>query len=65
VGAAVAGDALYGGPALEGLERQFLHAARLDFPHPVTGLPVTVEAPLPAELAAVLEALRTAAGPGA
>ncbi len=31
------GDALYGGPTLEGLERQALHAASLQLQHPVSG----------------------------
>ena len=34
-----------------GLERQFLHAARLAFPHPFTDEPVEVESPLPGDLA--------------
>jgi 23S rRNA pseudouridine1911/1915/1917 synthase len=42
-----------GGPDL-GLERQFLHAARLAFTHPFTGAPVDVTSPLPADLAAAL-----------
>jgi 23S rRNA pseudouridine1911/1915/1917 synthase len=58
IGAPVAGDALYGGPPIEGLSRQFLHAARLAFPHPATGERVEVDAPLPAELQAVIEKLR-------
>ena len=33
-----------------GLERQFLHAARLAFAHPVTGAPVDVSSPLPEDL---------------
>ena len=33
-----------------GLERQFLHAARLAFPHPITGEPVETESPLPDDL---------------
>ena len=33
----VAGDPTYGVPGDLGLERQFLHAARLAFPHPFTG----------------------------
>ena len=33
----VAGDPLYGRPGDLGLERQFLHAARLAFEHPFTG----------------------------
>lgn len=58
VGAPVAGDALYGGPAVSGLSRQFLHAARLEFAHPRTGEAVIAEAPLPAELEQVLASLR-------
>ena len=33
-----------------GLERQFLHAARLAFAHPVTGAPLEVRSPLPEDL---------------
>jgi 23S rRNA pseudouridine1911/1915/1917 synthase len=40
------------------LERQALHARRLRFFHPVTGAAIEVEAPLPADMAAVLAALR-------
>jgi 23S rRNA-/tRNA-specific pseudouridylate synthase len=36
------------------LGRQFLHAARLAFPHPVSGERVTVESPLPGDLQAFL-----------
>ena len=37
IGHPVVGDPVYGhGPEL-GLERQFLHAAELSFPHPVDG----------------------------
>ncbi len=54
----VAGDPDYGHVGLLGLERQFLHAARLAFTHPVTGVPVEVESPLPADLAAALQAAR-------
>jgi 23S rRNA pseudouridine1911/1915/1917 synthase len=36
--------------AFDGLPRQALHAHTLTFPHPVTRAPVTVEAPLPADL---------------
>jgi tRNA pseudouridine65 synthase len=39
------------------LHRLALHAAALTFPHPTTGEPVTVEAPLPDDLAAPLRAL--------
>jgi len=40
-----------------GLKRLFLHAARLEFRHPVTGGKLKFEAPLPADLAAVLDRL--------
>ena len=55
IGHPVAGDPDYGTPGRHGLERQFLHAARLAFPHPVTGEPVDVTSPLPDDLAAALE----------
>jgi 23S rRNA pseudouridine1911/1915/1917 synthase len=51
----VAGDPEYGTPGRLGLERQFLHAARLAFAHPVTGAPVDVSSPLPEDLRAALE----------
>jgi 23S rRNA pseudouridine955/2504/2580 synthase len=34
-----------------GLKRMFLHAAKLSFAHPLTGAALTLEAPLPADLA--------------
>jgi 23S rRNA pseudouridine1911/1915/1917 synthase len=46
----VAGDSVYGRPHELGLQRQFLHAARLAFMHPFTGQPVDVESPLPEDL---------------
>jgi 23S rRNA pseudouridine1911/1915/1917 synthase len=54
----VAGDPVYGRPGELGLERQFLHAARLAFAHPFTDQPVVVESRLPAELSAALERAR-------
>lgn len=57
IGHPVCGDPQYGSAGVYGLQRQFLHAARLAFPHPVTAAPIDVSSPLPAELAA---ALRTA-----
>jgi 23S rRNA pseudouridine1911/1915/1917 synthase len=57
IGHPVAGDPEYGTAGRLGLERQFLHAARLVFEHPVTGQTVDVSSPLPADLAAVLERL--------
>jgi 23S rRNA pseudouridine1911/1915/1917 synthase len=54
IGLPVVGDPVYGAPE-PGLRRQFLHAARLAFPHPVTGEKVEVVSALPADLTAVLE----------
>jgi len=51
----VAGDAVYGRPTELGLERQFLHAARLEFAHPFTDERVEVESPLPEDLSVALE----------
>jgi 23S rRNA pseudouridine1911/1915/1917 synthase len=66
----IAGDPVYGGrrrlpagasaqlrAALEGFQRQALHAARLSFVHPRSGKAVSYDAPLPADLAGLLEAL--------
>jgi 23S rRNA pseudouridine1911/1915/1917 synthase len=55
IGLPVAGDTLYGRPRELGLERQFLHAERLAFPHPFTEEQVDVESTLPADLRAALE----------
>lgn len=43
------------------LERNFLHAARLEFMHPLSGKLLTLEAPLPEELAKLLERLKESA----
>ena len=50
-------DALYGGAAALGLERQALHAARLGFSHAITGEALAFEEPLPADLAAAWAAV--------
>jgi 23S rRNA pseudouridine1911/1915/1917 synthase len=55
IGHPVAGDPEYGTPGQLGLERQFLHAARLALRHPVTGEPLEVRSPLPADLTSALE----------
>jgi 23S rRNA pseudouridine1911/1915/1917 synthase len=60
IGHPVAGDPEYGRPGLYGLGRQFLHAARLAFDHPVTGERVDVSSPLPDDLAAALKRAETA-----
>jgi 23S rRNA pseudouridine955/2504/2580 synthase len=61
IGHPVAGDRRYGDFAWNrsarqrwGLRRMFLHAWRLELPHPGTGAPLRLEAPLPEELEAVL-----------
>jgi 23S rRNA pseudouridine1911/1915/1917 synthase len=54
----VAGDVQYGVRGDLGLTRQFLHAHRLRFRHPVTGAEVDVESPLPPDLEAALERAR-------
>ena len=55
IGHPVAGDPEYGAAGRHGLPRQFLHAARLAFPHPITGAPVDVTSPLPDDLRAALD----------
>jgi 23S rRNA pseudouridine1911/1915/1917 synthase len=54
IGLPVVGDPVYGVPD-EQLKRQFLHAWRLAFPHPMSGERVEVESPLPPELQVALE----------
>jgi 23S rRNA pseudouridine1911/1915/1917 synthase len=61
----VVGDAVYGGrrerpgnSAVAKLDRPFLHASRLTFSHPGDGRRMSVEAPLPPDLAATLARLR-------
>jgi 23S rRNA pseudouridine1911/1915/1917 synthase len=55
IGHPVAGDPEYGRPGLLGLERQFLHAARLAFDHPISGERLELRSPLPQDLKAALE----------
>ncbi|HCC58814.1 MAG TPA: RluA family pseudouridine synthase [Solibacterales bacterium] len=56
IGHPVAGDRLYGAPAavpgIAPLERYFLHAHQISFAHPLSGEPLTIRSPLPADLAA-------------
>jgi len=70
------GDPVYGGrrklsaaalspgaaDAVAGFGRQALHAASLGFDHPLSGEAMDFEAPLPGDLAALLETLREPAG---
>jgi 23S rRNA pseudouridine1911/1915/1917 synthase len=58
IGLPVVGDPVYGTPE-PGLRRQFLHAARLAFDHPVTAERVDVESPLPPDLETALARTRT------
>jgi len=50
----VVGDATYGRPRPPQPPRQFLHAAHLEFEHPVTGVWLSFDAPLPEDLDAFL-----------
>jgi 23S rRNA pseudouridine1911/1915/1917 synthase len=67
----IVGDPLYGGPlklprgattelvdALRGFRRQALHAETLEFAHPITGETVRCQAPMPADLQALVATLR-------
>src|SRR5262249_61839843 len=56
IGLPVAGDPVYGAPAPP-LERQFLHAATLSFPHPFSGERVETSSGLPSDLAQFLAPL--------
>jgi 23S rRNA pseudouridine1911/1915/1917 synthase len=74
VGHAIVGDPVYAGRQWRELRdprraalcrdfpRQALHAWKLAITHPLTGAPMTFEAPLPADVAGLLSALRGAAG---
>lgn len=70
IGHPLVGDDTYGGPnwkglqdpikrkAVRGLNRLALHAAELEFPHPDTGDPFVMKAPVPNEIEALLSILR-------
>jgi 23S rRNA pseudouridine1911/1915/1917 synthase len=57
----ISGDPVYGVSGDLELERQFLHAGRLAFDHPITSERIDVESPLPEDLAAALERARALA----
>jgi 23S rRNA pseudouridine1911/1915/1917 synthase len=60
IGHPIVGDLVYGFRKQRlPLKRQFLHAARIAFTLPSTGQPVEFHSELPADLAAVLQSLRT------
>jgi 23S rRNA pseudouridine1911/1915/1917 synthase len=54
IGHPVCGDPEYGTAGMLGLERQFLHATRLAFEHPLTGERIDVSSPLPQDLQSAL-----------
>jgi 23S rRNA pseudouridine1911/1915/1917 synthase len=71
IGFPIVGDPVYGGrkrllaggaptlsAALQGFRRQALHAQRLRLQHPLDGRALTFEAPVPADLEALLQLLR-------
>lgn len=67
----IAGDTVYGikkpkrflqqapelKPVAASIERQMLHAWQIRFTHPTTGMPVFIEAPMPEDMAFVIEKL--------
>jgi 23S rRNA pseudouridine1911/1915/1917 synthase len=62
IGHPVVGDPAYCPATMErfGLQRQFLHACRLQLPHPISGETLEVTSELPDDLAAALERARRA-----
>ena len=70
IGHPIVGDPLYSGPqwrgipdkllqkALKSFDRQALHASLIRFPHPRSGVVMTIEAPLPDDFAQLLAMLR-------
>ncbi len=70
IGRPIVGDTLYGAPKalragrrnLPLEERNFLHAARIGFSHPTSGVWVEVRAPLPEDLRVYFEHVATAMG---
>jgi 23S rRNA pseudouridine955/2504/2580 synthase len=69
LGFPLAGDDKYGdftwnrALAKQGLKRMFLHAWRLSLPHPTTGRELSLESPLPADLAAFVARLDRSQAP--
>jgi 23S rRNA pseudouridine1911/1915/1917 synthase len=55
IGHPVCGDPQYGTRGEYGLQRQFLHAARLAFPHPASGAEIDVRSELPEDLKRALQ----------
>ncbi|MDQ2817993.1 MAG: RluA family pseudouridine synthase [Candidatus Eremiobacteraeota bacterium] len=64
IGHPIVGDELYaGGRAALGMRRQALHAARLEFAHPITGATLRFESPWPNDFAGLVDRLRRAQAP--
>ena len=57
VGHPLVGDSVYGGTERGGLKRQALHAWRLAFVHPITGIEVDLRSPWPQDMSDALEPL--------
>lgn len=60
IGHPLIGDTTYGGAEKYGLGRQFLHAHRLTFAHPLSGEAMSFRSELPDDLAAALDLARAA-----
>jgi 23S rRNA pseudouridine1911/1915/1917 synthase len=58
IGHPLTGDTTYGGAQRYDLERQFLHAHRLAFTHPLSGEALAFTSELPADLASALDAAK-------
>jgi 23S rRNA pseudouridine1911/1915/1917 synthase len=58
IGHPLVGDRVYGpeGSSAKRTDRPLLHAWHLGFPHPLTGRPIAVEAPVPRDFAHALDA---------
>ena len=56
----IVGDKLYARGRSSPAPRQMLHARRISFPHPVTGERMTVEAPIPDDFLAIIQAFQEA-----
>ncbi len=63
IGTPVLGDSVYGGTRMPvtGIERQLLHAWKLRFPHPTTGSPMKLTAPIPDDIQNVLNRIHAPA----
>ncbi len=59
IGLPISGDQIYGVPGDLDLERQFLHAHKLEFQHPFTGADLALSSPLPDDLAFALQRARS------